>query len=93
MVKINSEIEKLLVETVGREKIALLAPEGYVGKDDAELVIVYGQYADAEYPWEAYTGEVFLAHISELESNGIFMMLKSNKHIKWKRNNGYYSTI
>ena len=65
MIKINRDIANQLFETVGYGKIGIFCSQGAVIGDN-EFVIVYKEEKE----------EVYLAHISEFEQDGVLIRLR-----------------
>ena len=68
MIKINRDIANQLFETVGYGKIGIFCSQGAVIGDN-EFIIVYTED----------TQEVYLAHISEFDQDGVLVRLKEEK--------------
>ena len=68
MLKITSKIANQLFEEVGYDKIGIYCSQGAVIGDN-EFVIVYTED----------TQEVYLAHISEFDQDGVFCKVKGDK--------------
>jgi hypothetical protein len=69
MIKINSEIADLLFKTVGYGNIGIFCDLGYAGDNEVEFVIFYKEEVQ----------EIYLAHISEFEQEGVLIRLKNEK--------------
>jgi len=67
MIKINREIANSLFEVIGYGNIGIYCSQGAVIGDNNEFVIVYTEE----------TQEVFLAHISDFEQDGLLIRLKN----------------
>jgi len=68
MLKITSKIANQLFEEVGYDKIGIYCSQGAVIGDN-EFIIVYTED----------TQEVYLAHISEFDQDGVLVRLKEEK--------------
>ena len=67
MIKINRKIANSLFEEIGYGNIGIYCSQGAVIGDNNEFVIVYTEE----------TQEVFLAHISEFDQEGVLVRLKN----------------